>query len=325
MKQDLVLNFLREENEHFLSGEEISKKLKVSRAAVWKEMQALRRLGYEIEAQPHLGYRLVKIPDKLYADEISYKLPTQMIGKRIYSYETLDSTNDAAWKLGEEGVPEGVCILAEHQKKGRGRLGRSWASPKGKNILLSILVRPVLAPTTIAKITLMSAVSIIKTIRQITGKTLGIKWPNDILYKNKKVCGILTEMSAEADRVKFVVIGIGVNINSDTKELPSGSIALKEIMGKEIPRVEFARQLFIEFEKDYLLLKKGRFETLAKDWEEFSVTSGRRVVAHLLGREVQGEAVGIDSDGALWIRKDNGLQEKITAGDIEHLREGLLE
>ena len=320
MKQDLVLNFLREEKECFLSGEEISRKLKVSRAAVWKEMESLRRLGYEIEAQPHLGYRLVKVPDKLYADEISYKLPTQIIGKKIYSYETLDSTNDAAWTLGEEGAPEGTCILAEHQKKGRGRLGRSWASPKGKNILLSILVRPVLAPTDIAKITLMSAVSVIKTVQQVTGKTLGIKWPNDILYKNKKVCGILTEMSAEADRVKFVVIGIGININSEAKELPSGSVSLREITGREISRIEFARQLFLEFETDYLLLKKGRFGPLAKDWEEFSVTSGRRVVAHLLGRKVQGEAVGIDPDGALWIRKDNGLQEKITAGDVEHLK-----
>lgn len=320
MKQDLVLNFLREENEHFLSGEELSKKLKVSRAAVWKEMESLRRLGYEIEAQPHLGYRLVKIPDKLYADEISYKLPTQIIGKKIYSYETLDSTNDTAWKLGEEGMPEGTCVLAEHQKKGRGRLGRTWASPKGKNILLSILVRPVLAPTDIAKITLMSAVSVIKTVQQVTGKTLGIKWPNDILYKNKKVCGILTEMSAEADRVKFVVIGIGINVNSEVSTLPSGSVSLKDIAGREISRVDFARVLFLEFEKDYLLLKKGRFEPLAKDWEEFSVTSGRRVVAHLLGRQVQGEAVGIDPDGALWIRKDNGLQEKITAGDVEHLR-----
>jgi len=131
-------------------------------------------------------------------------------------------------------------------------------------------------------------------------------------------------MSAEADRVKFVVIGIGINVNSDEKELPPGSISLKEITGREVSRVEFARQLFVEFEKDYLLLKKGSFEALAKDWEEFSVTSGRRVVAHLLGREVQGEAVGIDPDGALWIRKDNGLQEKITAGDVEHLREGPL-
>src|SRR3989338_3384558 len=294
MKQDLVLNFLREENEHFLSGEEISKKLKVSRAAVWKEMQALRRLGYEIEAQPHLGYRLIGIPDKLYADEITHQLKTRIIGRQVSSYETLDSTNDAAWKLGEDGAAEGACVLSEVQKKGRGRLGRTWDSPKGKNILLSILTRPILAPASIAKITLMAAVSVIKTIQQTTGKTLGIKWPNDIVYQNKKVCGILTEMSAEADRIKFVIIGIGINVNASSKELPPGSVSLKEITGKEMPRVEFTRQLLEELEEDYLRLKNGDFEGLAKDWEDFSVTSGHRIRVNLFGRETEGEAVGID-------------------------------
>ena len=319
MKQDPVLNFLRENKDRFISGEEISKKLKVSRAAIWKEMQTLRHLGYEIEAQPHLGYRLLGIPDKLFSDEIAYKLKTEIIGKIIYSYEELDSTNNSAFSLGEQGAKEGVCVLSEYQKKGRGRLGRSWASPKGKNILLSILIRPAISPGTASKITLVAAVSIIKTCRKITGETLGIKWPNDIVHQSDKVGGILTEMSAEIDRVNFVVVGIGVNVNSEKKELPPGATSLKEMMGKEISRVEFTRELLRDFEQDYLRFKAGDFENLAREWEDFSATSGRRVMTRVSGRKIQGEALGIDENGALWIRKDNGLQEKITAGDIQHL------
>src|SRR3989338_8103602 len=131
-----VLNFLRLNKGHFISGEEISRQLKVSRSAIWKEMQVLRRLGYEIEAQPHLGYRLLSVPDKMFADEITFGLRTKFIGKSIFSYDDLDSTNDVAFKLGEQGLPEGVCVFAEYQKKGRGRLGRQWQSPKSKDLLL---------------------------------------------------------------------------------------------------------------------------------------------------------------------------------------------
>jgi len=317
LKTSVVLDFLRENQGHYISGEEISRKLKVSRSAVWKEMQYLRDLGYVIEAQPHMGYRLSSIPDKMFADEIAYGLKTKFIGKKIFSYDTLDSTNDAAFKLGEQGMEEGVCVFAESQKKGRGRLGREWVSPKSKNLILSMLLRPSLPPTEASKITLAAAVSVIQAVRKTTGKTLGVKWPNDIVCGHKKVGGILTEMSAEVDRVNFVVVGIGLNINSVSKELPKGSTSLKEIAGHEVSRISFARDLLEQLERDFLLLKKGHFETLAKEWEDFSVVSGRRVAARVSGRKIEGEALGIDKDGALWIRKDDGLQERITAGDVE--------
>jgi BirA family biotin operon repressor/biotin-[acetyl-CoA-carboxylase] ligase len=282
-------------------------------------MQYLRDLGYTIEAQPHLGYRLASIPDKMFADEIAHSLKTKFVGRKIFSYDTLDSTNDAAFRLGEQGIEEGASVFAEYQKKGRGRLGRDWVSPKGKNLILSVLLRPLLSPTEASKITLAAAVSVIQTVRKTIGKTLGIKWPNDIVCGHKKVGGILTEMSAEVDRVNFVVVGIGLNINSVAKELPKRSISLKEIAGHEVSRVSFARDLLEQLEKDLLLLKKGHFEMLAKEWEDFSVISGRRVAARVLGRKIEGEAMGIDKDGALWIRKDDGLQERITAGDVEYL------
>ncbi len=319
MKENPVLIFLRENREHFISGEEISKKLKVSRASIWKEMQHLRHLGYEIEAQPHLGYKLLGIPDKMFADELAHKLGTKFIGKDIYSYEQLDSTNDTAFKLGEQGAKEGACVFSEYQKKGRGRLGRTWVSPKGKNIILSVLLRPAISPAEASKITLMAGVSVVKAVQKDTGKTAGIKWPNDIWYQGKKVCGILTEMSAELDRVNFIVLGIGINVNSDPRELPPGSTSLKEIAGKEVSRLNFARDLLKTLEHDYLRFKKEDFQGLAKEWEDFSVASGKRVVATVSGRKIQGQATGIDADGVLWIRRDDGLQEKVVAGDLQVL------
>ena len=319
MKECTVLNFLRQQREAYVSGEDISKRLKVSRSAVWKEMQGLRKLGYEIEAQPHLGYRLLSIPDKLFADELSVGLGTKLIGREIYSYDELDSTNNAVFGLGEKGAKEGVCVFAEYQKKGRGRLGRSWVSPKGKNMILSVLLRPFLLPQEVSKLTLACAVSVIKAIKKATGKNLGIQWPNDIYYTNKKVGGILTEMSAESDRINFIVVGIGINLNADPGDLPPGSTSLKKIIGRAVDRIGFGQVLLRELEADYSRLKNHRFDELAKDWEAFSMTSGQRVVATVFGRKIEGQAVGIDKDGALWIRQDNGFQERVVAGDVEHL------
>lgn len=316
MKEDKVLVFLREQKGAFVSGEEISKKLKVTRAAVWKDIQVLKKTGYEIEAQPHLGYRLLGAPDRLFADEISHGLKTRVVGKSIISYDTIGSTNDAAFRLGEEGVAEGVCVLAEHQTKGRGRLGRSWQSPKGNDLLFSVLLRPKLGPSDVQKITLVAAVAVVKAVSQFAGIEAGIKWPNDIYYKEKKLGGILTEMSADSDRVKFVVVGIGLNINSSGGELPAGSVSLRDIAGKKLSRVDFARELFARLDADYRRLSEGLFDELSKEWEDLSVTSGRRVSIKANDRTVEGQAMGIDKDGALWIRKDNGIQEKVVSGDV---------
>lgn len=258
-------------------------------------------------------------------EELSRGLETRLIGRRIFSYEALDSTNDAARKLGDEGLPEGTCVFAEFQKKGRGRLGRSWSSPRGKNLLFSVLLRPRLSPAEVSKITLTAAVSLVKVILEITGVRAGIQWPNDIFCEGRKICGILTEMSAcppespAEEGAHFVVVGIGLNVNSGVRELPQGASSLGEITGKSFSRVELARAILRQFEKDYLVFNKGRFEEIAGEWENYSLTSGRRVTATVLGRKIQGRATGIDGDGALWIRQDNGLQERITAGDIEHL------
>ncbi|MBI2095168.1 MAG: biotin--[acetyl-CoA-carboxylase] ligase [Candidatus Omnitrophica bacterium] len=319
-KEDRVLEFLRAAGKAYVSGEKISERLNVSRAYVWKEIMALRRLGYRIEAHPHEGYRLVGIPDRLFPDEIARDLGTRRVGRQILSYKEIGSTNDAAFRLGEQGVGEGVSVFAEHQKKGRGRMGRSWVCPKGKGVLVSILLRPILPPVEVSKMTLMAAVSVVRAVRQATGLKLGIKWPNDILAGGRKVCGILTEMSAELDRVNFVVVGIGINVNASARELPPGATSLKTLLGKKISRVEFARALLREIDRDYERLIRGQFGKLAGEWEEHSVTSGKHVIVRTIGRKLEGVAAGIDADGALWIRRDDGLQEKVLAGDVEHLR-----
>ena len=318
--QDRLLALLKTEQSQFTSGEELSRRLGVSRSAVWKEVSALRKIGYKINARPHEGYHLKAVPDRLFSDEIRWGLKTAFIGRRVFSYESLDSTNTVAWRLGEEGLPDGSCVFAEYQTKGRGRMGRHWTAPKYKSILFSVLLRPVLSPSGATRITLSAALSVVRAVQKVTGVSAGIKWPNDVMVREKKLCGILTEISAEMDRVRFVVLGIGLNVNSTAQELPPDSTSLREITRKVVPRLELARALLTELEKDMQRLKNGEFEQLTEEWEAHSETTGKRVVATLLDRSVQGQATGIDADGALWIRKDNGLQERILSGDIKHLR-----
>ncbi len=258
--------------------------------------------------------------DKLFADDIKKGLKTHIIGKRVFSYEDLDSTNNAVRKLGEEGLAEGVCVFAEHQKKGRGRLGRKWDSPKGSGILLSVLLRPAIEPYAVPRVTLAAALAVIRAVRQETGLELGVKWPNDVVHEGKKLCGILTEMSAEADRVNFLVLGIGLNVNSKAGELPPGSVSVRELLGKKVARVPLAQKILQELERSYERVKAGRHEELCEEWESVSHTTGQQVSAKLLDRTVSGTATGIDADGALWIRHDNGFQERILSGDVQLIR-----
>lgn len=316
MSRQSILDHLHRHEGRTVSGAELSRRLKISRAAVWKDVQALRRLGYDIQARTRSGYRLLSAPDRLLADEIARGLDTRFVGRRLYCYDTLDSTNDTAFRLGEQGVPEGACVIAEYQRKGRGRLGRVWESPKAENLLLSVLLRPRLAPAEVAKVTLAMAVSVVKTVEELAGQNVQIKWPNDVLWKGRKLCGILMEMSAESDRVNFVVAGLGVNLNTGPGALPPGSTSLAEITGSRVHRVSFVRALLRRIEKDYLRLGEGGLEELGRDWEEHSATTGHRIRAILQGRTVEGQAMGIDTDGALWIRSDNGLQERILTGDV---------
>ncbi len=317
---DKILNIFRASNGEFISGEEISEKLKVSRAAVWKHIEQLRKEGYEITGEPHVGYRLTATPDKLTTEEVSYRLGTKIIGKRIHSYESTDSTNDIALRLAESGSPEGTAVFSEGQSKGRGRLGREWSSPKGKGIYLSFILRPKISPTHASKITLMSAIAVAMAIRKVTDLTALIKWPNDIMVNGHKVCGILTEMSAEVNTVKYVVIGIGINVNTDKEHLPKGAASLKSELGDAVSRVELTRELLRETERQYNLFREKGFEHIVTEWRNLSYMLGERVKVICQNKKIEGYAVDLDLNGALVIRLDSGFTEKVTAGDVVMVR-----
>ncbi len=313
--QDKIVEFLKK-SDGYISGEEISDALRVSRAAVWKYIQDLRENDYEIVAVPHLGYKLISIPDKLFPAEIQYQLNTRIIGKKIFHFETMGSTMDEAFTLGLKGEPEGAVVCAEGQTKGRGRLGRSWMSPKGKGIYCSIILRPNFSPTQTAQLTLMTAVAICDAIKKATGLQPAIKWPNDVLFDNHKVAGILTELSAEMDRVKFVVVGIGLNVNTLTAQLPQGATSLRAQTKESLSRIKMIQEMLRSFEDWYLILQRKGFTPVLKKWKEMSATLGKNVKVKNPSGEIDGLAVDVDTDGSLMIRKSNGVIVRCLTGDV---------
>ena len=317
--EDDIISVLKEAKGGYVSGEDFSKRLGVTRASIWKHMESLRETGYEIEAQPHLGYRLIGVPDKLLPHEITWGLKTKILGKKVYAYQKTDSTNNKAYELAEHGAAEGAVIVAEEQAKGKGRMGRSWASPKG-GIYLSIILRPRLMPTEVSKLTLVAAVSVAQTLRGHTGVRSLIKWPNDILIGGHKVCGILTELKAEQDMTSFVVIGIGINVNTRSSLLPKNATSLAKETDKEWSRVDLVRELLVNLESHYILFQKGGFGSIIKEWKDLSDILGRHVKVQDRTRTIEGQAIDVDEGGALVVRLDSGLNERILAGDVTLLR-----
>ena len=320
MIDEKILGVLKDEKGSHISGEELSRLAGVSRAAIWKHIEKLREDGYEIEASPHLGYRLVSVPDNLIPNEIKWGLKTKLLGREIISYKKIDSTNRAAYDLASKGVKEGSIVLAEEQTKGRGRLGRAWASPPEGGIYLSCILRPRISPSEIPKLTLTASVSVARAIREVSGLEAVIKWPNDVLIDSKKVCGILLEMKAEQDRLDFVIVGIGINVNTPGRLIPKGGTSVKEESGEEVSRIALTRKVLEDLEEEYLLLSKGGFPKIVEEWKELSHMLGSRVRVALSNREFEGQAIDVDKDGTLLVRTDNGFIEKVFSGDVMMVR-----
>jgi len=315
-----ILKFLREKE--YISGEVLACKLNVSRVAVWKQIQKLKDMGYKITSDQNLGYCLVSRPDLLLPQEIQKGLSTNYIGKEIYYFPELKSTNIIAKEKAlhrAEGIDEGTLIIAERQSAGKGRLGREWFSPVG-GTWLSIILYPQLSPSYISRITLMTAVAAVKAIKVCTQIESQIKWPNDILINEKKVCGILTEMSAELDIINWVVVGIGINVNVDRRDFPEdiqeNTISLKEASGKEVLRVKLVQTFLQEFEKYYEILKRREFSSVLKEWKLYSHTLGKKIRVDIGGRIIKGEAVDINEEGALILKKEDGELVEIISGTI---------
>lgn len=314
-----VLALLRRAGDGYISGEEISRQLDVSRTAIWKHIQALKDGGYEIESHPRLGYCLRRSPDVLTPEEVGPLLKTKLLGREIVYFPAIDSTNNEAKKLAAAGCAEGTILLTEEQQGGRGRLSRGWFSPFGKGIWLSVVLRPRFLPQEAPKCTLMTAVAVVKAIRKVTGVPCGIKWPNDILYQGKKLVGILTEMNAEMDAINHVVIGIGINANISPEDLPPDLAAIATSLqieaGQPVSRRELLTEVLYELEQAYALVNAQGFDPILEQWRQLSVTIGQKVDVIGMNHRFSGVAADIDQDGALLVDTPAG-QERVIAGDV---------
>lgn len=316
-----ILRALRQGGEHPVSGAGLAERLGISRAAVWARIQDLRELGYEIHASPHDGYRLRFAPDLLLADELmALRRQDGVIGRDIRVFNETTSTNDVAEKLGRDGVREGVAVLAESQTKGRGRLGRSWFSRQGKGLWFSVLLRPAIAPQAATQITVASAAALARALRSATGLPCAIKWPNDILIGERKVCGILMEMNAEIEKIHYVVLGVGVNVNFDTADFPPDlrktATSLKIESGRSWRRADLAALILEELDICYRRAISGGFHQVAEEWEDLCATLGRNVEIACGPRVIQGRAESLDDEGALLVRTQHGRLERIVGGDV---------
>ncbi len=316
--QERIIHFLRNSKD-FLSGEEISRNLNISRAGIWKYIEDFRRQGYLIDAIPRRGYRIRSSPDKLLPWEIKYNLGTAFIGKDIVYKESLVSTMDEAMRLGIADAVAGTVVCAETQAQGRGRLGRQWVSPAGKGIYASLLLRPQTPLSQVAQLTLVSAVAIAQALREVSGLEVRIKWPNDILIGGKKIAGILTELNAEMDRVRFVVVGFGVNVNTLTAELPAHATSLKVETQKDFSRILVLQEILRSFEKWLNIFEREGFAPVRESWKKLSCTLGQRVKFVEPSLEVTGLAFDLAPDGSLLLRNDLGKVIKKHSGDALHL------
>ena len=292
----------------------------ISRAAVWARIEELRSLGYEIEAGPHFGYKLVSSPDALHADDLLARLgKTKVIGRDIRVFERTTSTNDVVERLARDGVKEGVVVFAESQTKGRGRLGRKWIR-RAQGPLVFNFVAAGLRPQETTQLTVASATALRRAIQSETSLQPEIKWPNDILVGGKKVAGILTELSAELDRVRHVILGIGVDVNLGVGEFPPElrrlATSLKIESGRAISRPELAASILRELDSDYARISAGKFTAVADEWEARCATIGKDVTIQIGGRKIHGRAESLDDDGALLVRTEHGHMERITGGDV---------
>lgn len=314
-----ILEMLRSASKNFVSGESIAEKLEVSRTAIWKHIQSLRKRGYKISSSERLGYKLDETPDLLLPEIVQYGLQTEIIAaeNKIVYKNSIDSTNELAKKLAAEGAADGTIIVAEEQTGGKGRLQRNFFSPKEKGIWFSIILRPQCLPKDAPKFTLMAAVAVARAMEKFNLRA-EIKWPNDILFDGRKLVGILTEMSAEIGHVNYIVVGIGINVNVRREEFPAAireiATSLSEMAGENLNRVEFFRAVLEEIDRLYI---ENNFDTVFKLWRKYNITLGKKVtvLSAESGEIFTGLAVDIDAEGALIV--DSGGEKKIVyAGDV---------
>jgi len=304
-------------------GPKIASEIGVTRFKVWEWIEKLRALGMEIRGVPAAGYQLMKIPDLLTPSLVRPELGAQTIGHVIVHYFRTESTNDVAFELAAEGAEHGTVVVAEEQTAGRGRLGRAWHSEKSSGIYMSVILRPPLAPTAAPVLTLLAGVAAQQAVISSTGLAVDIRWPNDLLVNGKKICGILTEMSAELDQLHAVVLGIGMNVNHRQMpaELKSTASSLRLETNRAISRVQVLVALLRELERHYGLLLQEGSTAITERWAAASsFASGKRVRVATAAGDMLATTAGLDPSGALRLRRDDGREELLVAGEVVEVK-----
>ena len=304
-----------------MSGQQLCEEFQVSRTAVWKVIEQLKAEGYQIEAVRNKGYRLTCSPDVMSKAEIESLMKTKWAGHPVIYHDQVDSTNTQAKRLGEELARDGhgTLVVADLQTAGKGRRGRSWESPSGASIYMSILLRPDILPDQAPMLTLVMAQSVAEAVQELTGAEVGIKWPNDIVLNGKKICGILTEMSAEIDYINYVVIGVGVNVN--TPDFPEALVetatSLKIELGQSVKRSALIAAVMKRFEENYeTFIRTGDLSGIQDQYNSLLVNRDRDVRVLEPGHEYNGHALGINSTGELLVEKEDGTTAEIFAGEV---------
>jgi BirA family biotin operon repressor/biotin-[acetyl-CoA-carboxylase] ligase len=315
-----ILSVFEQHSGTFVSGVYLSEQLGCSRTAIWKHIEQLKQQGYDIEAVKKNGYRLVQRPEYLDASLLKEGMQTENIGQIIDVHMEVESTQIIAHSLAREGVSEGTLILAERQNAGRGRLGRSWHSPAGKGIWMSLILRPNIPIQNAPQLTLLTAVALSRCLQEWNIEA-GIKWPNDIYVKGRKVAGILTELHADPDRIHYAIVGIGMNVNLVQNDIPEDlknkATSLQIETGHIVDRAKIIQRFCYHFEQWYRLYLKEGFLPIKSVWEARSVSLGKPLVARTLQGEIRGTALEIDEIGALIIQTGDGEIKKIYSADIE--------
>ncbi len=309
--------FLQAEG-NYVGVSELQSELKLPIAKMTEEIQTLCRNGYEIETHPHFGYRMLRVPDRLTADLIKSRLKTRVVGKDLLVYDQTTSTSDLITQFVRPGQREGLVVFAESQTKGRGRLGRSWTSPRGKGLWFSVLLRPELPTTQMSKITLAACVAIARAVKNHAKLVVQIKWPNDLLLSGRKFAGILTEVKTPRVGLPIVNLGVGTNVNCLIEDFPpalySTATSLALVSGANLDRSIFAAEVLNALDDSYYqVLQKSRM--IIDEWASLSTTLGKWLSVTVGGKKIEGHAQGIDSDGALLVRKESGRIERLLGAD----------
>ena len=320
-----VLKFLQTHNTEYLSGQDLSDVLRISRVAIWKHIKKIQELGYVVESKQKLGYKLISNSNLLLPWEITNGLKTKTIGQQAYYFDSLESTQNQALKMADNHTNNGSVIIAEKQTGGKGRSGRKWVSPKG-GIWLSLILYPKFDISITTLFPIASSLALSKSIEQVFKISPELKWPNDLTIKSKKIAGMLVDVSLESNKIEKLVLGVGINFDVDVKNIEKKLKNTPNFYGvaslgdykKDVKAPYFVQVFFIELEKIYESLNKRDIKKIILEWTKRSSTIGKEVEIDTVNGKVRGKAVKIDDDGALVVNSNNKII-KIIAGDVIHL------